>query len=399
MTLVWKLLRRHISFPQMAGFFLANLIGMLVVLLGLQFYNDVAPLFTQGDSFLRKDYLIASKRIGAVGALGGRADTFTPEETDALRRQRFCKAVGAFTASRYTVTAGMGIDGVAAFRTDMFFESVPDGFVDTDLSRWHFDEEAGVVPIILPRSYLSIYNFGFARSRSLPQLTEGLLAGLDLEVVMRGAGREGRVRGKVIGFSSRLNTILVPEDFMAWSNATFAPQADTAPTRLIVEVDNPADDAIVRYFQEHGYELEDDKLDAGRATYFLKVVAGIVMSVGLLISLLSFYILMLSVYLLVQKNTSKLENLLLIGYSPARVSLLYQLLTVALNGSVLVFALVLLTWARSLYLERIWTLFPQVEEGPTWPVWVLGIGLFVGVSAVNVMAVRRKVYSIWCRKE
>ena len=33
---------------------------------------------------------------------------------------------------------------------------------------------------------------------------------------------------------------------------------------------------------------------------------------------------MLSIYLLLQKNTSKLENLLLIGYSPAKVALPYQ---------------------------------------------------------------------------
>ena len=58
-----------------------------------------------------------------------------------------------------------------------------------------------------------------------------------------------------------------------------------------------------------------------RQTWFLKVIIGIVLSVGLLISVLSFYILMLSIYLLLQKNTSKLENLLLIGYSPAKVAL------------------------------------------------------------------------------
>lgn len=399
MTLVWKLLRQHISLPQLAGFFLANLFGMLIVLLSLQVYNDVSPILTQGDTFIKKDFLIVSKQINAVGAFTGSASAFTPAEVDAISDQRFCKSVGAFTSSRYTVSAGMGLDGIASFRTEMFFESVPARFVDTDLSRWHFDKEHGVVPIILPRSYLAIYNFGFARSRSLPQLSEGIIGMIDLDVVMRGAGREGRVRGKVVGFSSRLNTILVPEDFMTWSNAEYAPGADTSPTRLIVEVDNPADDAIVKFFQGKGYEIEEDKLDAGRATYFLRVLSGIVMSVGLLISLLSFYILMLSVYLLVQKNTTKLENLLLIGYSPARVSLPYQLLTVCMNGGVLVLALLLLYLVRGCYMELIWTMFPQVEEASLLPACVLGILLFVGVSAVNVTAVRRKVDSIWRRKE
>ena len=56
MRFVWKLLRQHISVPQLAGFFFANLFGMVIVLLGVQFYKDVIPVFTDGDSFMKKDY-------------------------------------------------------------------------------------------------------------------------------------------------------------------------------------------------------------------------------------------------------------------------------------------------------------------------------------------------------
>ena len=55
-TLVWKLLRQHISIGQLAGFFLANLFGMMIVLLSVQFYKDVIPVFTEGDSFYEKGF-------------------------------------------------------------------------------------------------------------------------------------------------------------------------------------------------------------------------------------------------------------------------------------------------------------------------------------------------------
>ena len=64
MNLVWKLLRQHISIPQFVGFFFANLFGMLIVLLGYQFYRDVMPVFTSEDSFMKSDYIIVSKKIG-----------------------------------------------------------------------------------------------------------------------------------------------------------------------------------------------------------------------------------------------------------------------------------------------------------------------------------------------
>ena len=68
MRLVWKLLRQHISFPQLAGFFFANLCGMVIVLLSAQFYKDVLPVFTEGDSFMKKDYVIVSKKVSTLGS-------------------------------------------------------------------------------------------------------------------------------------------------------------------------------------------------------------------------------------------------------------------------------------------------------------------------------------------
>ncbi|MBR6031586.1 MAG: ABC transporter permease [Bacteroidaceae bacterium] len=396
MRLVWKLLRRHISLPQFAGFFFANLLGMMIVLLSLQFYSDVKPVFSEEDGFIRPDYLILSKRISSLNAIGlGSVSTFSDKEMDELRAQPFAKRVGAFTASQYKVSCSMGISGVAQFGTEMFFESVPDAFVDVDLKKWHFREGDDVVPIILPRTYLAIYNFGFAQSQNLPKISEGIVGMVEMTIAMRGNGRNEYIKGRVIGFSTRLNTILVPESFIRWSNARYAPEADIEPSRIILEVGNPADDAIVNYINEKGYEMEDDKLDAGRMTFFLRLTAGIVMLVGLLISLLSFYILMLSIYLLVEKNTEKMRTLLLIGYSPARVALPYQLLTIGMNAAVLLLAMGGLCLLRSLYMEQLWRVFPKMSDGSILPAVLLGIVLFAIVSIVNAIIIRHRINQIW----
>ena len=219
-----------------------------------------------------------------------------------------------------------------------------------------------------------------------------------IEITISGNGKNDKYSGYIAGLSERLNTILVPESFMAWSNGVYAPGADAAPTRLVVEVYNPADDAIARFLQQKGYDTEADKLDAGKTTYFLRVVSGVVMGVGLLISLLSFYILMLSIYLLVQKNSTKLENLLLIGYGPWRVGLPYEVLAVGLNVLVLLLALGLVSLLRGYYLDMLSLLFPQVEGAGMWPACVLGILLCLVVSVLNVCAIQAKVLSIWKHK-
>lgn len=399
MKLVWKLLRRHISVPQFAGFAFANLFGMLIVLLGYQFYCDVLPVFTAQDSFMKSDYLIISKRIGAASTLSGRSNTFSAAESDDLMAQKFVKRTGRFTSTEYKVDAHMGVGGQSVLSSELFFESVPDDFVDVPLSNWNFISGSKEVPIILPRTYINMYNFGFAQSHSLPKISEGLAGMIDFRIYIHGNGHQDEYKGKVIGFSNRLNTILVPQAFMDWSNGYYASENESAPTRLIVEVGNPADESITKYLDKHGYEVDEDKLQSEKTAYFLKMIVTVVMGVGVIISILSFYILMLSIYLLVQKNTTKLENLLLIGYSPFRVAMPYEVLTLCLNAFVLLVALVIIGFMRGYYMEVIETLYPSINEGTLLPAIILGITLFVIVSAVNQMAIYRKVMRIWWRKD
>ena len=400
MSVVWKLMRQHISLGQLAGFFFANLCGMVIVLLSIQFYQDVAPVFTEGDSFMKKDYIIVSKKVSTLGSFVGKSSTFSHSEIEEIEDQPFTRGVGEFTPSQFKVSAGVGMEQLGLnLSTAMFFESVPDKYVDTNLEGWHFEPGQDEIPIIIPRNYLNLYNFGFAQSRNLPQISEGVINMVNLEVRIIGGGKRDTYKGKIAGFSNRLNTILVPESFMAWANIHYGEGGiRKEPSRLIVEVNNPTDDRIAQFFRERGYDTEDDKLDAGKTTWFLKVIVGIVLSVGLLISVLSFYILMLSIYLLLQKNTTKLENLLLIGYSPNRVAFPYQSLTITLNAMVLLLSVGIVLYVRTFYLELVEQMFPTLDAGSWWLMLVVGILLFLAVSFFNVLAIRKKIASIWMHK-
>lgn len=395
--MIWKLLRQHISVAQLVGFFLANLCGMVIVLLSVQFYKDVLPVFTQGDSFMKKDYVIVSKKVSTLGSLVSKGATFSKTDIAEMQEQPFAKKTGAFTPAQFEVSAGMGMAGMQ-LSTAMFFESVPDEFVDVRLEGWTYREGQDEIPIIIPRNYLNLYNFGFAQSRNLPQLSEGVMGMMTLDIRLSGQGRTEQMKGRIIGFSNRLNTILVPQAFMDWANVTFGKGEENAPSRLIVEVDNPADDRIAKYFKDKGYDTEGDKLDAGKTTWFLKMIVGIVLSVGLIISVLSFYLLMLSIYLLLQKNTKKMENLLLIGFSPAAVARPYQVLTVALNAAVAVIGILVLYMVRGGYMDMLRRMVPDLQKGSLWPALLTAGILFLVVSVLNVLAVRRKVDSIRVKK-
>lgn len=394
MKLIWKLLRHHISVAQLAGFFLANLCGMVIVLLGIQFYNDVLPIFTQSDSFLKKDYIVVSKKVSTLGSFLGRSNQFSNGDIEEVKGQPFTESVGPFTSSHFQVSAGLGIEGIQ-MSTAMFFESVPDEFVDIETDKWRFTPGDGTIPIIIPRNYLNLYNFGFAQSRSLPQISEGLMGTISLDIRIAGKGKRDNYKGRIVGFSNRLNTILVPDAFMKWANTQYAEGKQKGPSRLIIEVNNPTDERIARFFEDKGYETENDKLDNGKAAWFLKIIVGIVLSVGLVISILSLYILMLSIFLLLQKNTYKLENLLLIGYSTRKVAFPYQAMTVLLNGLVLVLSTAIVLLVRHVYSNLMDEMGLPIDTGAPWLAIGAGIVLFLIVSAINTTLIYRKMKSLF----
>lgn len=395
MTLVWKLLRQHVSVPQFVGFFFANLFGMIVILLGYQFYRDVIPVFNSDDSFLKADYLTISKKTGTTATISGEDNTFKEAEIEDLRRQPFVRKLGAFTSAEYKVNVTMYVKETKLLDSEFFFESVPDSFVGVPLAQWHYEEGSRTVPLILPKSYVTMYNFGYARNHSLPSISEGVVGMLNVRMSIHGNGKDEVFEGKVIGFSGKLNSILVPMSFMSWSNRHFAPNAASAPNRLIADVSGTRDGAIAGYLDSHGYEVEDSNLANEKAISFLSLVVSIVMVVGLLISLLSFYILLLSIYLLVQKNAYKLETLLLIGYRPLQVSKPYIFLTLALNVAVLLMAVIAVCGIREYYIEILYAMLPSIDKTSMLPTCLLGVVILVVVFFVNSVIIYRRMSALY----
>lgn len=398
MNLLWKLLRKHVSYVSFFGFFVANLLGMTIILLSMQFFRDVKTLFSDEHGVFRSDYMILHK--GGDGLSRNTSQKgFTTEEIQELSEEPFCKHLGSFASSHYRVYCSLNIQGMGNMGTEMFFESVPDRFVQVDSSRWTFDPSHPSIPIVLPRSYLSVYNFGFAQSQSLPQLTEGVVGMMELTVTLHGNGLTERFPAKVVGFSSRLNTILVPESFLEWSNGRYASDVPDAVSRLIIELKDGVDKDVLTYFDSHGYGMEEENRQQARTTYFLNLVSGIVFSIGALICILSLFVLLLSIYLLVEKNLEKFRVLLLIGYHPFRISLPYIGLAVGTCAVVLICALMIMAICRDCYMDMIWQMFPYAQGTSLVPTILCGLCIWLVTAMLDVSAIYRRVMKLWNRMD
>ena len=394
--LLYRLLSRHLNAGQLAGFVLANLCGMTIVLAAIQFATDVIPMFTGSDSFMKPGQMVMAKHVSTMRTLTGKAPTFSTKDIEEVRKQPFVSNVGSFTPSLFSVVATIGSERMGVqFSTEMFFEAVPDDFMDIDLYRWKWEPGRNEIPIVLPRNYLNLYNFGFASSQGLPVLSEDLVSMAKIQFHLRGTAGSKELTGHVVAFSKRLNTILVPQKFMDEMNAALSPDREAKPSRLIVTVSNPTDEKIAEFLATKGYETEANDTETARTAHFLRIIISIVLAIGLIISALAFYVLLLSIFLLLQKNTEKIDNLLLIGYSPQAVARPYHLLTICLNTLVLVSSIVIVLLLRGYYLPLFGQLYPSYSAASLIPALLTGVGLYLLVALLNYFAIRRKVMSVW----
>ncbi len=392
--MIWKLLRKNISVGQISGYALANLIGLVIVLSAIRFHGDVSSAINGSDdtkSLIPDDYMVISKPVSMFNTLGAASTGFSESEIDDLKKQPWTRDVGAFSSADFNVSASIDFSG-RGMSTFLFMESIPDSFVDAKNEHWRFDPAGGnadQVPIIISKDYLALYNFGFATSRGLPQLSEGLISKVPIILQLSGNGHTETFRGRIVGFSSRLNTIAVPESFLSWANSRYSDKTPGAPSRLILKVSNPGDPAINNYMTSRGYEVAGDKADTGRASFFLTLLTSIIIAVGAIISALALFILMLSIFLLLQKNRQIISDLLLLGYSPSQVSATYCKLIGIINAGVLVAAIAAM-FGASAYWETRLAVIDLTPSSPL-PAIIAGIVIMALITAINFLAISRSI--------
>jgi hypothetical protein len=197
----------------------------------------------------------------------------------------------------------------------------------------------------------------------------------------------------IVGFSSRLNTIVVPQSFMEWANRRYSSEAEPQPSRLIVAIDRLAASTMIDYFAAHGYEAAGDQDNTDKISGFFAVVSAVVASGGLIISLLALFILVLSIYLLFQKSRDTLRHLMLLGYHPMRVARYYEVGVIVANLLITAVAV-----TAALLCRPLWSSGLQIVGlggASPLPMVMFAVGYWVVMTVLDVCIIRTRMMRIW----
>ena len=391
-----KHLQRKTLIPaQIAGYAATLLVGVTIVMLSVQLYVDIRPVLTQQTDVFRNHAVTLNKTVSTLNTLNKQGIYFSDAELANIQAQPFVKNVARFRSSSFQAYASISL-GPQALRTDLFFESIPDEYIDVRSDQWRWDttlSDYQDIPIIIPEDYLNLYNFGFAESQALPVISQGAIEQVVFSLRLTGNGRQQTFQGHIVGFSGKINTILVPEAFLLWANQEFGSPDGGNTSRLLVEFSDASDERIPAFVEEHGYNIKQDELENSKMVFFFRLAIVFVIAVALIIILLSVAFIIMSLNLIVQKNRDLFMNLYNIGYSPRQIARYYQrtvgLITVADIAVAVALAIVL----RNIYIGKLSTLF--TIDGSALPLvltaLVLAVLLVVAYSLIILRTIRTTV--------
>jgi len=322
--------------------FLGTLAGFILLLSGLQFYLEFRKVLQDNRDLLDPEFIIINKKVNLGQSLGITPNGFSDKEVEDLAAQEFAEKVDAFISNQFPIQAYTQSERIPNFYTELFFEAIPDEYVDVKTEDWTWDPEEGSIPVIIPQDFLNLYNFGFAQSQGLPQVPKGVISMVNFKIRLRGDfGRYEDHPGRIVGFSNRIHSILVPYDFLQWANERFGYFEQNKPSRLIMVTKDPTDPNIMKYLEGKGFDTIRERLKGSRLNVVLKLVLSFLVLIAALIIGLAFLVFLLSLQLMISRSATKIQRLNKLGFHQGEIALPYLVLLSILLLTVSLMALFL----------------------------------------------------------
>ena len=288
-------------------------IGVLLLLCSIQMYININQLLKNKNP--RKDgydYIAVTKNI--TNANMSDDHSFSEADIAELKNHDGIDDVAPLLANQFLVKATGG--STLPFSTDFFLEAIDEKFIDTVPPGFTWKEGQAIIPVIVSSDYLELYNTVFAPSRDLPQLSEASVSAIVVQLECYSAAGNQNFGGNIVALSDRINSVLVPQNFLAWANKQFGNKTNANATRIFIKTKDANNPALLQFLQQKDYHVNKDKTKFGRIKQVLEMIVSGLAGFGLLVILLAMVLFSFYLQLMIARSKENLQLLLTIGYAP-----------------------------------------------------------------------------------
>ena len=318
------------------------LIGYFIILISINISLMVISTINQDETLFSKDFLVINKKVSFLNTISMAKSEFSKKELNEIEHQPFVKSLSPFISNTFKIGAYTeATQNIPGFYTELFFQSIPSDFLNIKDKRWVWKANQQEIPIIFPGDYLKLYNFGFAKSQGLPQISAETIGKVSFNVKIEGQNEDKIFKARIIGLTDKVNSILVPKEFMVWANKKYGnPDQNSGSSMLLIETDNTSNPAIFSFLKKHNYETNKQRIKNSKTSVLLKIIFSVTLIIGLLITVLSLLLFILSLNLIIVKSKDEIAKLFQIGFYLNQVLSFYgiflAIILIIINIAVLV---------------------------------------------------------------
>ena len=291
-------------------------IGVLLLLLAVQLFINLNNLLR--DKNPRKDgfdFISVTKTITNQNM--GSDNRFSTADVEELKKQPFIADAAPLLSNQFRAKASAG--NILPFSTDLFLESVKDEFIDTLPPTFKWQPGQADVPIIFSADFLEMYNV-FAPSQDLPQLSASSIGALNIIIECYSPLGMQQFRGHIVAVSDRINSVLVPQNFLVWANKSYGNTDQTAAARVFLKTKDANNADLLNFLEAKNYHVNKDKTKFGRIKQVLQVIISGLGGFAVLVILLAMLLFSFYLQLVIARSKDNLQLLLTLGYSPSWLS-------------------------------------------------------------------------------
>ena len=317
MKTISKVIQHHKNKKSKIISVIGSILGLTIMLISIELYLDIQSITQKKESSIDEDYIVVSKKVSDLSILTSKSNTFSTNDIESLANNSFVKDIAVFKSCNYEVYVEIGDQqsGIPGFYTLAFFESIPTKFIDVKADEWNWNLNNEAVPVILPQNYLDAYNYGIAVSVNAPQISENILKKIRFKLHIKGNGNKNTYVGKIAGLSSKINSIMVPESFLTYSNNKYGSSAKNETNRVIISTLNAQDPSIEKYLSENNLTTNNSVLKENIIQKIAKGMLSYQLIICLIIIIQGILLILFYTKMILYEAKKEIQQLMLIGYS------------------------------------------------------------------------------------
>jgi len=366
-------------------------IGVLLLLCSVQMYININDLLQnknpKKDGY---DYISITKAITNENM--AEDHSFSKEDIAELKKQPLIDDATGLVANKFLVKATGG--GAVPFTADMFLEAIDENFIDTVPPDFSWKEGQDLIPVIISSDYLELYNTVFAPSRDLPQVSLKSISSIIVQLDFSGNSGNQSFRGNIVAVSDRINSVLVPKNFLEWANQQYGNSAKTNPSRIFIKTKDANSPELLRFLQQKNYHINKDKTKFGRVKQVLQIIVSGLAGFGVLVILLAMVLFSFYLQLMIAKSKENLQLLLTIGYSPQWLSKTVAKKWIPVYVTVIIITVLITALLHWSFQHFVMSGREELSPFIHWSVIAIAFVLLLLSIAVNYRLIKKLLYKL-----